>query len=478
MAYFPFMVEIGGKDILIVGGGRSAFHKVRAFLGFGANITVIAEDISPDISRLSGEILVLQRAYAPADLEGRALVVAATDDKELNRRIAASARQAGIPANAVDDKDNCDFIFPAILKKDNYSVAVSTDGRSPMMAGRIRNMIADALPDSLDETVGELGLMRGSVLSSTDSPDERSRIFNDEIRKRLGKRKVRIGTRSSALAMAQTELVIGELSKHGISSEAVIMHTEGDRQQNRPLWDFGGKAVFVSEFEEAILSGKIDLAIHSAKDMPAELPESLDILACLKREDPRDVLVSLAGRRPEDIRLVGTSSMRRRALIAELGRGYEARPLRGNVPTRLTKLRRGEFDALVLAMAGLKRLGLDDEPDLRYEPLDEENFIPSAGQGVIAIEGLADSEISGLIRSVNDIAAFTELSVERALMKAIGAGCHDAVAALARADDAGGIRLLAMKNENGETVKADLTASPDGIDDIVREAAAILMNKR
>ena len=202
------MIEIGGKDVLIVGGGRSAFHKVRAFLGFGARITVIAENISPDIFRMSGEIVVLQRAYKPEDLEGRALVVAATDDRELNRRIAETARQSGVMVNAVDDKDYCDFIFPAILRKENYSVAVSTDGKSPMLAARIRNQIASDLPDSLDEAVGELGRMREDVLSSTSSAEERGRIFKEEIARRLGNRKVRIGTRSSALAMAQTDLVI------------------------------------------------------------------------------------------------------------------------------------------------------------------------------------------------------------------------------------------------------------------------------
>ena len=471
------MIEIGGKDVLIVGGGRSAFHKVRALIGFGARITVIAENISPDISRMSGEIVVLQRSYVPGDLGGRSLVIAATDDRELNRRIAETARRAGVMVNAVDDKEYCDFIFPAILRKENYSVAVSTDGKSPMLAARIRNQIAADLPDSLDEAVGELGRMREEILSSTSSAEERGRIFKEEIAKRLGNRKVRIGTRSSALAMAQTELVIKELSLHGIQSEAIIMRTEGDKQQDKPLWDFGGKAVFVSEFEEAILSGRIDLAIHSAKDMPAELPETLDILACLKREDPRDVLVSLSGRKPEDIRLVGTSSMRRQALIAEISDDYLARPLRGNVPTRLTKLRRGEFDALVLAAAGLKRLGLDEEPDLRYEILDEELFIPSAGQGVIAIEGLANSDISDLIRGIDHRETSEALKAERALMRAVGAGCHDAIAALARFTDDGRLRLIAMKNDGTTTKRADMQGEREYIDEIVAAAASELMDK-
>lgn len=476
MAYFPFMIEIGDRSVLVVGGGRSAFLKVRALLGFGAKITVVAKAVSPDISRLSGEIVVWRRAFRPEDLEGCAFVIAATDDKNLNRRIAEAARQAGILANAVDDKESCDFIFPAILKKENYTVAISTDGRSPMLAGRIKKIIAKSLPDNLDEAVGDLGRMREEVLKSTASSEERSRIFSEEIERRLGRRKIRIGTRSSALAMAQTELVMKELASRGIRCEAVVMRTEGDMRQDRPLWDFGGKAVFVSEFEEAILSGRIDLAIHSAKDMSGEIPESLDILACLEREDPRDVIVSLSGRKPEDIRIVGTSSMRRKAMIENLGRGYETRSLRGNVPTRLTKLRRGEFDAVVLAAAGLKRLGLDDEPDLRYEFLDEETFIPSAGQGVIAVEGLGNSDISGIVRSIDDRKTSLELRTERKLMHAIGAGCHDAVAALARCAGDGRIRLIAMRSDEGRMIRADVRKDADRIDDIVREAATTLLD--
>lgn len=452
MAFFPFMTEIEGKNILIVGGGKSAFHKVRSFLLFGGTITVIAKKVSPDITRLSGDIKVFERSFIDTDLEGKSIVVAATDDKQLNRAIAEKARSAGIPVNAVDDKEYCDFIFPAILKKENYSVAVCTDGRSPVMAARIRNTIADALPDSFDEAVGELGIMRESVLRTTDSHEERSRLFKAEADKRAGIRKIRIGTRSSALAMAQTEIVMEYLRSAGAECEAVIMRTEGDRHTDRPLWTFGGKSVFVNEFEDAILAGKIDIAIHSAKDMAQEIPEGLEILACPEREDPRDVLVSLAGRRPEDIRIVGTSSRRRQVLIHDISEKYETRSLRGNVPSRINKLRRGEFDAVILAAAGLRRLGLDDEPDLRYEYLDPEMFVPAAGQGIIAIEGRSKSHISNIIRALDDPEVSSALKAERSYMEEIGAGCHDAVSAWA---DVKGDKLVlrTMRYEDGDVIR-------------------------
>ena len=472
MAYFPFMTEVSDKDILVVGGGRSAFHKVRAFCGFGAHLTVIAENISPDIIKVSGEFAMVRKPFEITDLEGRDIVIASTDDRELNRRIVDLARERGIPANAVDDKEHSDFIFPAVLKKENYSVSVCTDGRSPLLAGRIRSRIAELIPEEFDEAVGELGRMREDVLKTTDSQDERARLFREEADKRIGIRKIRIGTRSSALAMAQTEIVIRTLKEQGINCEAVIIRTEGDKQTDRPLWEFGGKAVFVSEFEEAILSGRIDIAIHSAKDMPGELPQGIDILACLEREEPCDVLVSLSGRRPEDIRIVGTSSRRRQALIEELSSNYITRPLRGNVPTRLTKLRRGEFDALVLAKAGLKRLGLDDEPDLRYVDLDPERFIPAAGQGIIAIEGLAVSDISDAVRSLDDREASAALRAERGFMKAIGADCHASVGAWATVQKDGRMLLRVMKHDGGNTARVCAEGKADNIESIVAEAVS------
>ncbi|MBQ6621396.1 MAG: hydroxymethylbilane synthase [Mogibacterium sp.] len=477
MAFFPFMMEVQGKDILIVGGGRSAFHKVRSFLNYGATITVIAETISPDIRRLSGEMILLERSFEEDDVKGRAAVVAATEDRGLNRRIACLARQQSILVNAVDDKEYCDFIFPAILRKENYTVAVCTDGKSPLLAGRIRNSIDESLPDEFDEAVSALGEMREEVLAGMDSPHERSRIFRDEAERILSRRVIRIGTRGSALAMAQTERVIRRLQEAGIRSELVVIRTQGDRQTEKPLWAFGGKAVFVSEFEEAILSGKIDLAIHSAKDLPAVLPDGLELLACPEREDPREVLVSLAGRRPEDIRLIGTSSRRRQALILERSDRYQTRPLRGNVPSRLTKLRRGEFDAVILAAAGLKRLELDQEADLRYEYLDPVRYLPAAGQGTIAVEGASHSEISALIRSIDVSEVSAALRAERRFMREIRADCHEAVSAWAEILPNGSICFRAMKQIGEQIVRVEASGA-DAEEAAVRAAAEILGAER
>ena len=449
MAYFPFLIDVSAKKVLIVGGGSSAYHKVKSLAAFGASVVVVAESVSPDIKKMFGDILVFEKAFEEKDLAEADYVIAAAGDKSINLRIAALARQHGKLVNAVDDKDYCDFIFPAILKKENYSVAVCTEGRSPLMAQEIRNEIARIIPDEYDEAVGELGRIRESIIHSSLPGKERTARFKEKAAKLIGRRKVRLGTRGSALALAQTEMVMKALSEKGIETEAVIITTEGDRNKEKPLWSFGGKSVFVSEFEEAILKGRIDVAIHSAKDMPAALPEGLAILACLKREDPADVLVSLAGRRPEDIRLVGTGSRRRQALIEALSDRYETRPLRGNVPSRINKLRRGEYDAVILAAAGLKRLELDKEPDLRYERLDPARFTPAAGQGVIAVEGLVTSDTAALIREIDHPETRLALTAERRFMQAIRADCHDAVAAWAFFSDNKNMEIQTMKYEHG-----------------------------
>ncbi len=183
MAYFPFMKDIEGWQVLVVGGGREAFHKVRAFQGFGAHIRVIAPDMCSDIRQSEGVEIVL-RDFRPEDLAGADLVAAATRDKEKNRQIYRAAKEAGIPANAVDDVEYCDFIFPAIIRKDNYTVAVSTDGKSPLFARKIKEIIGTAIPQAYDYVVGELGKARESVKARYSSPKERTAAF-EEMAERL-----------------------------------------------------------------------------------------------------------------------------------------------------------------------------------------------------------------------------------------------------------------------------------------------------
>ena len=262
--------------------------------------------------------------------------------------------------------------------------------------------------------------------------------------------RIRLGTRGSRLALIQSEAVAGALRARGAVVEIVVIRTSGDRLAQVQLADFGGKALFVKEIEEALLARQVDAGAHSLKDMPSELPEGLALGAFLPREDPRDVLLGRAAGGWAALRpgaVVGTSSPRRRAMVLTHRRDLRTEPIRGNVETRLQKLSTGAYDALVMAAAGLRRLGL--EPP-HCTPLDPAEFVPAVGQGVVAVEARqADRELLELLGAVDDTRTRLAALAERACLARLGAGCHTAVAAHARIEGEG-LRLTGV------------VASPDG----------------
>ncbi|RKI42784.1 hydroxymethylbilane synthase [bacterium D16-51] len=243
-------------------------------------------------------------------------------------------------------------------------------------------------------------------------------------------KKIRIGTRGSRLALEQTNLVIAALQERfpEVFIEKTVIRTEGDKVLNKPLPAFGGKGVFITELEDALLNGEIDLAVHSAKDMPSELDKNLVIAGVLPREDARDVLVSKKGALVEgDGFVIGTGSPRRQLQIKELYPGAVCKGLRGNITTRLQKLCDGEYGGIILAAAGLKRLGLLENEDLEYRFLSYEEMVPAGGQGIIAIEGRKGDAVSNLVQEISDTKAYEELEAEREILRRLNAGCHEAV---------------------------------------------------
>ena len=250
---------------------------------------------------------------------------------------------------------------------------------------------------------------------------------------------LRIGTRGSPLALAQARLLRQRLSAaHGLDDERVLLEvirTTGDMIRDRPLTDAGGKGLFTKEIEEALARGAIDLAVHSAKDMPTELPAGLVIAAVLPREDPRDVFISRKAKSlPELPRgaVVGTASQRRQALVKHLRSDLSVVTFRGNVETRLRKLEDGAVDATLLALAGLKRLGLDKQATALL-PVDE--FLPAVGQGIIAIEARADdARTRALLAAIDHADTATALAVERAFLAALDGSCRTPIAGHARVD--------------------------------------------
>jgi hydroxymethylbilane synthase len=240
---------------------------------------------------------------------------------------------------------------------------------------------------------------------------------------------IRIGSRGSPLALVQAREVQGRLAKAcGLDPariEIKVIRTTGDAIQDRPLAEAGGKGLFTKEIEEALLAGSIDLAVHSSKDMPTVLPEGLVLSAFLPREDPRDAFIGRNSKTLRDLpggAVVGTASLRRQALVKHLRRDLKIVPLRGNVETRLRKLEAGDFDATILAVAGLKRLGL---LACATSFLDPEEFVPAVGQGAIGIETRAnDTKTLALVAALNDADTAAALAAERAFLAVLDGSCR------------------------------------------------------
>jgi len=272
-------------------------------------------------------------------------------------------------------------------------------------------------------------------------------------------RDLRLGTRGSQLALWQANTVAARIAETGgPPCRIVVIKTTGDRLQDRPLSEAGGKRLFVKEIEDALLAGDVDLAVHSSKDMPVVLPGGLAIAGVLPREDPRDAMVlrgsahevrpkadgtmnsivDALGREPS----IGTGSVRRIAQLKGLLPGARFASIRGNLDTRLRKLDEGQHDALVLAAAGLRRLGFGDRITLTLPAAD---CVPAPGQGIVAVEIREDDAVARrAIAPVNDVSAHVALTAERAVVTGLGGGCQTPVGALASLIDSKTIEVVAV----------------------------------
>lgn len=266
--------------------------------------------------------------------------------------------------------------------------------------------------------------------------------------------KVRIATRKSPLALAQARWVAKEIKRHRPEVEVEELHivTTGDRIQDRPLSEVGGKGLFVTEIEEALSDGRADLAVHSMKDVPAQLAEGLAIVCVPMREDARDVLVTTDGAGLDDLEAfckIGTSSLRRQAQLRIRRNDVICEPVRGNVDTRLRKLDEGQYRAIVLALAGLRRLGLTHRA---HRALTVEECVPAVGQGALGIEARAgDTRIAELLAPLNHLETRIAVEAERAYLGKLEGGCQLPIAG------------HAQLSHNGARLRLDaLVGTPDG----------------
>jgi hydroxymethylbilane synthase len=271
---------------------------------------------------------------------------------------------------------------------------------------------------------------------------------------------LRIGTRGSMLAKWQAEFIRKRLfAAAGVETEIVIIKTAGDKLQHIPLTQIGGKGIFIKELEEALLEETIDLAVHSVKDVPTDVPSRLMFPAVCRRDDVRDCLVGSTLANLRQGARVGTGSLRRQAQLLHLRPDLDIRDLRGNVDTRLRKVESGEYEAIVLSKAGLDRLGLSQRIS---EILSPEICMPAVGQGAIAVEcRLKDAEAGDILAHLDDAETRTAIIAERALLSALQGGCQVPLGAWARI-------------ERGELVLEACVCSADGVQYVKQRATAPL----
>ena len=277
-------------------------------------------------------------------------------------------------------------------------------------------------------------------------------------------RRIRVGSRDSRLAVIQSELVMEAIRAAGCETELVTMKTTGDKILDRTLDQIGGKGLFVKELDAALLEGRVDVTVHSAKDLPMDLTEGLPLAAISRREDPRDVLVLPEGKTELDPTLpIGCTSLRRKMQLSALFPGVEVAPVRGNVQTRLRKLDEGRFSALILAAAGLKRLGLEGRIS-RYFTVEE--IIPAAGQGILAVQGRFGEE-TDYLRAFHDRDGADCLKAERAFVKELDGGCTSPVAAHATVEGS----MLTLRGFNVRGERGTVTGPRSQAEGLGRELA-------
>ena len=429
-----------GRLAVVVGGGTVAERKVFALLEAGAAVRVVSPALVPALERLrdEGQITWEARRFDPALLDGATLAFAATDDDAVNAAVVAAARERTILVNDASRSERGDFATPAVHRKGALTISVDTGGAAPAVSKLVRDQLGSLIDRALSGTL---------VCAS----------------------------RASALAMTQTRSVMAKLARNGIASTVVTISTKGDELQDRSIASIGTDSVFVKELELALREGRADYAVHSCKDLPSTLPDDMELTAIVERADPRDVFCSeryaSLDALPPGAR-VGTSSPRRRAQLAALRADLDYLDVRGNVDTRLRKVRDGGYDAIVLAAAGLDRLGVRAAHTVPF-PVDV--LVPAVGQGALAVETRRGDPLAGVLRAaLNDAPRELEVLAERSFLRGIRGGCQAPIGAHATLErDGGSLTVRAAVGTVGGVIRAERRAAVASAGDAEALGAAL-----
>ncbi len=461
MAY-SVVLNLKNKKALVIGGEVVALRKTQKLWKEVLEIKVVAMEFSQEAEGFFREkqIPFEKRALRKEDFSGVDLVFNTAGKQGVRGKIQQARRHQKFWLNDGCFPGDSDFHLPATYKQGDLMLSVYTHGKSPALGKRFLKHFADCFGEDWESVLEVLGRERKKLMA--EEPDEKRRkerlremveeipeamfqpgallleerkrmLKKIENRKELDpmKRVINIGSRDSKLALIQSEIIIESLKKHypEYDYQIVKIKTKGDKILNKTLSKVGGKGLFVKEIQQAILSKKIDLAVHSMKDLPGETPEGLIIGAIPKREDPRDVLILRRAKNLQDLPtggLIGSSSLRRQSQILKIRRDLSIKGIRGNVQTRLRKMEEEEMDGIILAAAGLNRLGLSFENSVH---LNLEDFIPAVGQGALGCEiRREDQELKNMLKTIEDLPTTLAVQGERSFLKALNGGCHAPIA--------------------------------------------------
>jgi hydroxymethylbilane synthase len=456
---YPINLSLAGRRAVVIGAGSAAEHAVSGLLEAGADVTLIAISADPALVHLADQQRVrwLQRAYAPGDAAGAFLVVAASGNAALDGDIVADAKAAGVLVHDGSDPARGTFTIPAVHRSGQLIVAVASSDLAPSFVERVRDELAvqfDTRYARAAATLGALHDRMNHVLPAERHAavlehfagrdiDDLAAMPPSEIEHEVERtadtvsgvkpadpRMLICASRASALAMTQTRMMMAKLAGSGIASTVLNITTKGDAVQDRSLAAIGGDSLFVKELELALRDERADYAVHSCKDLPSTLPDDMQLAAITQREDPRDAFCSEKYASFDDLpsgARVGTSSPRRRAQLHALRPDLTYVDIRGNVDTRLKKLRDGDYDAIVLASAGMRRLGVRATHTVPFAP---HEIVPAVGQGALAIETRAGDPMAARIEAIlGDSSTTIAVMAERAYLRTLRGGCQAPVGA-------------------------------------------------
>jgi len=503
---YPIILALNDRRAVVVGGGAVAERKVRGLRDAGAHVTVISPDVSDELARLAraGDIRWEPRLFSFGDCKDATLAFAATDDAGVNAAVVVDARKHGVLVNDAGDAPRGDFVTPAVHRSGPLTVTIDSGGLSPAFTARIRDELALQLDARYARAAATLGALRERVLAVVP-PDRRGAVMRhfaerdiDDLASMPGgaiehevERAVDTlggvkpglpptlvcASRASMLAMWQTRSIMARLAGSGIASTVLNITTKGDAIQDRSLAAIGTDSLFVKELELALRDGRADYAVHSCKDLPSTLPDDMTIAAITVREDPRDAYCS--DRYPTFESLptgarVGTSSPRRRAQLSAVRPDLRFDDIRGNVDTRLRKLRDGDYDAIILASAGMKRLGLSATYTV---PFPVELLVPAVAQGALAIEMRDGDPNAGRIGGIlGDPHTDLAVRAERAFLRTLRGGCQAPVGAHATYDGTTLRMHAAIAAPDGSAVIRDGLEEPIARVEDAETAAVTLAN--